>query len=117
VPAYDFLWSIEDDFAQHFRRYTLPRLKRLLMQAGFSTEYSTYIFATLPAPIFLFRTLPSKLGWRKKGDLNRIESELKPSSTTANEILDSILRLELKTLRRLKFLPFGGSCLMVARNS
>jgi len=117
VPAYHFLWSTEDDFAQHFRRYTLPQLNRLLNQAGLSTEYSTYIFATLPAPIFLFRTLPSKLGWRKKGDLNRIEAELKPSSTTANELLDSILRLELRTLKRLKSLPFGGSCLIVARNA
>jgi SAM-dependent methyltransferase len=117
VPAYSFLWSIEDDFAQHFRRYTLPQLKQLLNQAGFSTEYSTYIFATLPAPIYFFRTIPSKLGWRKKGDLHHIESELKPRSTTANGLLDSTLRLELKALERLKSLPFGGSCLLVAKNS
>ena len=115
VPAYNFLWSSEDDFAQHFRRYTLPQLSRLLERAGFHQEYTTYIFATLPAPIFLFRTLPSKFGRRKKGDLNRMETELKPNSVAANQLLDSILRVELKALKRLKSLPFGGSCLLVAR--
>lgn len=115
VPAYQFLWSIEDVFAQHYRRYTLPMLFKLLEAAGFQVEFATYIFATLPIPIFLFRTLPSKFGWRQHGDLNKIGSELKINSESANSVLDSILRLELRGLRRFNKLPIGGSCLLAAR--
>ncbi len=115
VPAYKFLWSIEDDFAQHYRRYTLTGLKQRLAQTGFIPEFTTYIFASLPVPIFLFRTLPSLLGWRKKGDLSKMESELKPGSITANNLLDAILSIELKALQQWSSLPFGGSCLVVAQ--
>jgi SAM-dependent methyltransferase len=115
VPAYKFLWSNEDDFAQHYRRYTLGQLDERLQLAGFKVEFSTYIFATLPLPIFFFRTIPSKLGWRKTGDLTRVGSELKPISNTANNLLDAILKIELAILKRRNLLPFGGSCLVVAR--
>ncbi len=115
VPAYQFLWSIEDVFAQHYRRYSLKMLFKLLEAAGFQVEFSTYIFATLPIPIFLFRTLPSKFGWRRHGDLEKIGSELKINSEPANSVLDSILRLELRGLQRFNKLPIGGSCLLAAR--
>jgi len=116
VPAYRFLWSTEDDFAQHYRRYSIRKLKDRLGLTGFSIEYATYIFATLPVPIFLLRTLPSQLGWRKRNDFSREKSELSPRSDTANNFLDRILRIELKILRRRKTLPFGGSCLIVAKS-
>ena len=114
VPAYQALWSIEDDFAQHYRRYRLNGLVERLQQSGFTVEFATYIFITLPLPILLFRTLPSKLGRRRHGDLEKIESELKPGSAGANSLLDFFLKLELHLLRRLNRLPFGGSCLVVA---
>lgn len=115
VPAYSFLWSSEDDFAQHYRRYTLRQLENSLEQAGFRVKFASYIFMTLPAPIFLFRTLPSKMGYRKKGDLRRMDSELRPGSDFTNNLLDAVLSLELEVLRRRKSLPFGGSCLVVAQ--
>lgn len=114
VPAYKWLWSIEDEFAQHYRRYTLSELKNKLNQAGFRIEFSTYIFASLPLPIFLFRTIPSRFGLRKQGDLRRVESELRPVSNTTNRMLNKILRFELWLLRTFNTLPFGGSCLVVA---
>lgn len=116
VPAYSFLWSGEDDFAQHYRRYTLQQLEKTLLKAGFRVEFASYIFMTLPLPIFLFRTIPSKLGWRKKGDLRRAGAELRPGSNTANNLLDAILNIELGLLKRRKSLPFGGSCLVVAQS-
>jgi hypothetical protein len=116
VPAYQFLWSIEDDFARHYRRYTLGHLKKLLAETGFSTEYSTYIFATLPIPILLLRTVPTKLGWRRPGDLKKTGAELNPGSSAANRFVNIILRWELRTLQNLKTLPFGGSCLVVAQS-
>ena len=115
VPAYRLLWSTEDDFAQHYRRYSLRELKQQLNSTGFIIEYATYIFASLPVPIFLFRTIPSQLGWRRRNDSSREKSELSPRSDTANNLLDRILRIELKILRQQKTLPFGGSCLVVAK--
>ncbi|MBK8506198.1 MAG: class I SAM-dependent methyltransferase [Saprospiraceae bacterium] len=62
VPAFDFLWSRNDSVAGHFRRYTLSSLQTVLTSAGFSVSYSSYLFSWLVVPIFLFRSIPSKLG-------------------------------------------------------
>jgi SAM-dependent methyltransferase len=115
VPAYQFLWSVEDVMAHHYRRYTRRHLDERLQKSGFQVDFFTYIFATLPFPIFLFRTLPSLLGWRKPVDFSRTATELNPESSLANRLIDAVLRMELMALRRLKRLPFGGSCLLVAR--
>ena len=42
VPAYQSLWSLEDENGGHFRRYTLKSLEGKLEQSGFSVKYSTY---------------------------------------------------------------------------
>ena len=46
-----------------------------LGSAGFKIDLSTYIFVFLPIPIFLVRTLPSRLGLRRGSDLNRTRRE------------------------------------------
>jgi SAM-dependent methyltransferase len=65
VPSYSLLWSEEDVFAGHFRRYALEDISKVLECAGFQVEFSSYIFRFLPIPIFLFRTLPYKIGLSK----------------------------------------------------
>ena len=62
VPAYNFLWSGEDDHAGHFRRYTLNLLRQRLVEAGFTVDYGTYFFLILLLPVFLLRALPAKFG-------------------------------------------------------
>ena len=44
VPAYQWLWSSEDEIGGHHRRYTCPGLAHVITGAGFVVEYSTYIF-------------------------------------------------------------------------
>lgn len=61
VPAMPALWSHEDACAGHFRRYRPDTLARTLRRAGFTLEFVTPIFAWLVVPLFLFRTLPSRL--------------------------------------------------------
>jgi SAM-dependent methyltransferase len=82
VPAYQWLWSADDDLGGHHRRYTRRDLAARLMRAGFSVNYATYIFSPLPLPILLLRSLPSRAGWRGAGDLQRdaaqIAAELAP---------------------------------------
>jgi 2-polyprenyl-3-methyl-5-hydroxy-6-metoxy-1,4-benzoquinol methylase len=116
VPSYRFLWSEEDVNAGHFRRYALKDICRVLESAGFQLEYSTYIFRLLPAPIFLFRSLPFKLGL--SGKEKRTDSASRDHASqggSASRILGSILSREINKLDKGKSMRFGGSCLVVAK--
>jgi SAM-dependent methyltransferase len=114
TPAYGLLWSYEDDYAGHHRRYTVRKLARKLERAGFLVDFATYIFTFLPLPILLFRKLPSRFGWRREVDL---EQERREHSLRGplGRALDVTLSAELTLLRRKIPLPFGASCLLVAR--
>jgi SAM-dependent methyltransferase len=114
VPAYDWLWSAEDDLAGHFRRYTLPRLREVLEACAFEVSYETYFFAPLVVPIFLLRNLRYRLGARSGA--GRAESAARdhhPSPTTRSA-LALALAPELAAIRRGVMIPFGASCLAVA---
>ena len=78
VPAYSWLWSYEDKAAGHFRRYTVSRLKKRVVEAGFATLYATYFFACLVAPLFAVRTVPSALGLRRDNTAERSAAEHAP---------------------------------------
>ena len=112
TPAYRWLWSDEDRTAGHFRRYTLRALAGLLGRAGFDIEYTTYFFALLPLPVFLVRTLrsrgassaatPDPAGHRAGGSWMR-------------RLVLAGLQPEVLLVRRGWTIPFGASCLAVAR--
>ena len=74
VPAYNLLWSSDDDYAYHFRRYRLKQLEQKIKSVGFNIIYSTYFFSLLVFPIFIFRTIPSLLKIKRKKKKN-IQSE------------------------------------------
>lgn len=116
VPAFNFLWSDEDNDAGHFRRYTTAKLNKLLKKCGFTIIQSTYIFSILPFPVFLFRTLPSKLGLNKKyNELEKHQNDHKPKKGILNSLLERIWRWELSKLKKNKKIPIGGSCFVVAK--
>jgi SAM-dependent methyltransferase len=116
VPSYTFLWSEEDVNAGHFRRYVLRDICKVLESAGFQLEYSTYIFRFLPVPIFLFRSLPFKLGLTGKEKSAKSASRDHASQGgPASRMLSSILRQEIRKLDGGKSMRFGGSCLVVAK--
>ena len=115
VPAYKFLWSKEDIEARHFRRYTIKQLKKRFEKSGFEVLYATYFFLFLPAPVFLFRTLPSLLGFAKSGvEKNRKEHSVNKASLTT-KLLNKIMQFEMKQIHNNRKIPFGGSCLIVAK--
>jgi len=113
VPSYQFLFSSEDEAAGHFRRYTIPRLRRVLAASNFRVEFSSYVFAPLPPLIFLSRTLPTWLGMRHAKTHDLPVAEHTPGGPAA-WAMDRMLNLELRRLRAGKPCPFGGSCLCVA---
>jgi hypothetical protein len=113
VPAYNLLWSDEDDNAGHFRRYTLRSLTTLLENCGYSVKFSTYIFSFLPLPILFFRSLPSRLGMNKNSaDIEKYSKE--HEAFKLSPLLDRILKWEEKKVLSLKKIAIGGSCLVVA---
>lgn len=115
VPAYKFLWSYADDFGGHFNRYTIAKLNALLNECGFRVIYSTYIFSLLPLPIFILKSLPSKLGFYKQS--NRLEQHKNEHKKKGifNALIEKIWQWELSRIRKNKTIPFGGSCFVIAK--
>lgn len=107
VPTFMFLWGLQDDVSHHRRRYRLPELRRVLEEAGFEIERSTYANITFFAPILLGRTLMRLTGIKT-------ESENVINITALNGVLGAILGAERAVLRYIN-LPFGVSGLCVAR--
>lgn len=117
TPAYPLLHSAEDEFAGHYRRYTISDLKKRLELAGFSVEFMSYMFSFLPIPIFLLRTLPSKLGLKRDYHLEQDTRKHTLPAGVTGRMLERIMGFEVSRLQRRKRVPFGGSCLVVARRS
>lgn len=107
VPAFMFLWGVQDDISHHRRRYTLDELKAVVKQAGFTLERATYVNITFFAPILLGRLLMRMTGFRPASENNITIGFL-------NGVLGKILGAESLALQRLNF-PFGVSIICVAR--
>lgn len=113
VPAYPSLWSAEDVYAGHFRRYTFDTIQKKLEASGLNIIYKTYFFSFLPIPVFLFRTLPSLLKMKKKETIHDKPKDQYRKSLLLDKFLKPILNWELTMIKKQKRIPFGGSCLIV----
>lgn len=107
VPTFMFLWGLQDEVSNHRRRYRLPELQRVLEQAGFEVERSTYANITFFAPILLVRQLMRLTGIRTA-------TENSINVPALNGVFGKILGAESTILRHVN-LPFGVSGLCVAR--
>ncbi len=114
VPAYGWLWSNLDKNSGHFRRYDRRKLKGLLEPIGFDVKFTGYIFSILPLFIFASRVLLNRsydsapVAERRKDHLH---------SKYITRFLLWLLRIELILLARGKIMPFGSTCIVVARKS
>ncbi|MCA1578570.1 MAG: methyltransferase domain-containing protein [Acidobacteria bacterium] len=107
VPTFMFLWGLQDEVSNHRRRYRLPELRRVLEQAGFKIERSTYANITFFAPILLVRKL-----MRLTGIKTATENSINVSAL--NGLLGALFGAE-STILRYTNLPFGVSGLCVAK--
>jgi SAM-dependent methyltransferase len=114
VPAYEALWSAEDDYAKHFRRYTRTSLHRELTEAGLTVEYTTAMFSFLVLPILLLRSIPYRYGRAKAPTLDSARSD--HAGGKAGPMLAFFRDLELLALRGLGSIPVGTSVVAIARN-
>jgi len=109
VPAFMFLWGVQDDISNHRRRYTLKQLKDVVRKAGFEVERATYANISFFTPIFLGRLVMRATGLRP-------ESENNITIGFLNGVLGKLLAAERGPLRYMNF-PFGVSIICVARRS
>jgi SAM-dependent methyltransferase len=118
VPAGGLLWSKEDDYAGHFRRYTKLGLSNLCVKCGLKILYVGHIFALLPLPIFLFRSLPSRFALIKKfGRNTSIGSAHHPLGRLGNAMLQVVLSFEIKSIAQKRSIPMGSSIIAVAQKT
>jgi SAM-dependent methyltransferase len=107
VPTFMFLWGLQDEVSNHRRRYRLPELERVLEQAGFEVERTTYANITFFLPILLVRKLMRLTGIKT-------DTENTINVPALNGVLGRLFGAESLILRHLN-LPFGVSGLCVAR--
>jgi hypothetical protein len=114
LPALNLLWSREDSYAGHFRRYAIKSAKELLRKTGFEVVFSSYLFSVLPLPIFLMRSLPSRLGCYKNVD-NLDQYKKEHTSNKYERALQKVWDWELSRISRQKMVPFGSSIIIVGK--
>ena len=107
VPAFMFLWGVQDDVSHHRRRYTLPDLKRKLQQAGVAVERASYANISFFGPILVGRLFMRVSGLRPASENNI-------NIGAFNGLFGRLLGAESWWLEKMNF-PFGVSIICVAR--
>lgn len=107
VPAFMFLWGVQDDVSHHRRRYTMPQLLSVVREAGFEVERSTYVNISFFFPILFVR-------WIMRVTGVRTETELEIGPSVFNRFFAAIFGAESNLLRYTD-IPFGVSAVCVAR--
>lgn len=121
VPAFMSLWSSEDVYAGHFRRYQKKELITELEKAGFEVQYVNYFMGFLYIPIRIVRVWGEKLGMIKKSQFRTVterkkimEQQFKVRNGLVNKVLIFFEKCEMKRLFAEKNIRFGSSVIAVA---
>lgn len=107
VPAFMFLWGVQDDVSNHRRRYRLPQLLSVLREAGFEIEQSTYANIIFFMPVLIVRTF---MRWFNI----KASTEVHIGISLFNRPFGWLFGAERYWLKYFR-LPFGVSALCVAR--
>ncbi len=107
VPAFGFLWGIQDDVTGHMRRYSKKEIVNKLRAAGYDILRCSYFNFFLFLPILVARRVIRLLELK-------IESENEVNFPLINSLFKGIFSLELFLLKYFSF-PFGVSILCIAK--
>jgi SAM-dependent methyltransferase len=118
VPAYQLLWSANDDYAGHFRRYTIENLAHLFNISGYQVVFTSHFFRFLPLVIFFQRSILYRLGIVKKITENKnLAREHAIRGGVVSSVMKTLLSVECKKIEKKESIRFGSSCLIVAKKS
>jgi SAM-dependent methyltransferase len=109
VPAFMWLWGVQDDVSNHRIRYTKKQIVERLQKAGFEIERATYANWTFFAPILAGRTLMKITGIKP-------ESENNVNVSALNGVFGKLFGAEKFWLKNFDF-PFGVSIVIVAKKA
>jgi 2-polyprenyl-3-methyl-5-hydroxy-6-metoxy-1,4-benzoquinol methylase len=107
VPQHMWLWSKQDEFACHKRRYTRKELKQKLIECGFAPKFMTSFVSTLLPLMFLNRLKNS----------NPTKMDEFKISKGSNQILTLGMKCDEILIKAGISLPVGGSLFVVAQKS
>lgn len=77
--------------------------------------FRTYMFSFLPVPIFLFRSLPFKIFHLTMNHVDVIKNKYKTKPNLFKYLINKLCKWEERRIRKLKSIPFGSSCFVVAQ--
>jgi SAM-dependent methyltransferase len=109
VPAFMWLWGVQDDISNHRIRYTRQQIIERLNASGFEIERATYANITFFLPILLGRFLMKITGIKP-------ESENNVNVSALNGFFGKIFSAEKYWLNKSNF-PFGVSIVIVAKKT
>ncbi len=107
VPAFMWLWGVQDDISHHRIRYTRKQIVERIEKAGYKVERATYANWTFFPPILAGRTLMKLTGIKP-------ESENNINVSALNGLFGTLFSTERFWLKNFNF-PFGVSIVVVAR--
>jgi len=107
VPAFMFLWGVQDDVSNHRRRYTLPSLLSAVEASGFAVEWASYANISFFVPVLMVRSVMRWLGLRA-------DTEYGINVPLLNGPFSSLFAAERFVLKGGR-LPFGVSAVCIAR--
>jgi len=114
VPAFDWLWSMSDVDAMHFRRYSRRTLTAVLA-GGFDVLYATCLFQRLVPLTVLVRALPYRAGLARAKPPDAYEREHAVGRKRLADMFSRMLNHEITAIAAGKSLAVGSSLLVVAR--
>ena len=111
VPLHRWLWSAQDEYAHHVRRYKVKELKEKVEQAGFTILRKT-AFVSFLLPFMLVSRLQKK----------KLSTDIDPlAELKLPKFLNSLFSVTMKTEEALircgVNFPAGGSMLLMARKN
>jgi SAM-dependent methyltransferase len=109
VPAFMFLWGVQDDVSNHRRRYTMTSMLTAIKAAGFSVQWASYANASFFLPVLAVRTIMRWLGVRA-------ETEYGINIPVMNRPFSQVFAAERFILKRGR-LPFGVSAVCIAKST
>ena len=107
VPAFMWLWGVQDDISNHRIRYTRSQIVERLRTAGYEVERATYANWTFFTPILAGRTIMKVTGIKPESENNITISAL-------NGVFGKLFGAERFWLKNFNF-PFGVSIVIVAK--
>ena len=114
VPAFMFLYGLQDEVSEHKRRYRRPALVEVLRRSGFQVDYASYFNTLLFPPIAAVRMFRRVFPAAKTASSNGSSDFDLRLPGVVESLLEKLFSLERHAIGPAE-LPFGISILCSAK--